>query len=64
MNDDLERALKALPARTVDLEFADRVRVQAHRELQLRAPLLPLAAAVVSFVYLAWAVTYAGALYR
>ena len=64
MNDDLDRALKDLPARRVDPVFAERVRLAARQELVLRAPLLPLAAAVVSFVYLAWAVTYAGALYR
>ena len=64
MNDDLDRALRELPVHEVDPVFAERVRRAAVREIALRAPLLPLAAAVVSFVYLAWAVSYAGALYR
>ncbi|HVJ16010.1 MAG TPA: hypothetical protein VM686_11215 [Polyangiaceae bacterium] len=64
MNDDLDRALKELPVRAVDRVFAEKVARAARRELALRAPFLPLAAAVVSFVYLAWAVSYAGTLYR
>ena len=64
MEDDLDRALKNLPLRQVDPDFAEAVRCRARRELLPRALLLQLAAALVSFVYLAWAVSYAGALYR
>jgi hypothetical protein len=62
--DDLDRALKDLPVRQVDLDFAEAVRRRARRELMPRATLLQFAAALLSVVYLAWAVSYAGALYR
>jgi hypothetical protein len=64
MNDDLDQALKDLPVRRVDTAFASEVARAARREIALRAPFLPLAAAVVSFVYLAWAVLYASTLYH
>lgn len=64
MNDDLDRALKELPVRAVDPAFAERVRQRVRRELALPAPLLPLAAAVVSLVSFGWAVSHASVPYR
>jgi hypothetical protein len=64
MDEELDRALKDLPLREVDPMLSERVRRLGQRALTPPARALPLAAAVVSFVYLSWALLYAGALYR
>ncbi len=64
----IEAGLQQLPARPPGDALTERVAVLARREMAARAAPrargLALAAACLSLVYLTWALSFAGALYR